>query len=660
MTTLKPLTIACLLATAATAQSQKMETGPFTSSEPYGLTVVLDRQTTIAVAPAHDRTDSPWRPQDEAQLPYPTVAPDGSYFGADMTKDGNAFRFEYAPLNDHEVGAMLSAPADMDVELRWKEPFKGCMVGYWMKDGALEGFAYIAQNARTTAFRATAQPTFTATDAWFRNNATTRVRVTASQPALLLLSVGGQQTASFADIQPAIEKARQDYENQRLTSSGDWDDFASAVARTLNASRVYSSVDKHISHTIGRGWWMTKQAETMNPDDLAPYFAWDNFFNANLASLEDPEGAKETVCALLAYQYPDGMVGSFCHWYCDQSFGTPHRTNPPVGSLCVWRLYEHTADADFLREVYPALLRWHDWFLEGRRRPGDTLLSWGSRSGHINDARLECGWDDNQAFDSGEMVDGLLNMWNVDLNALWSMDTEFLARIARTIGRTDDAERLERQHEAINKAINDKLWNEELGLYCHRLVDDDADGTPHFVDHISAMNFYPLACGAPSKSRAKRILKYFHQPEKFWGEYVVPTIPYDQIKPEWGYWRGKVWGPVNYILWQGILRYDDEAHQAEYARRSVNLFMKHWNTPQQVCGENYWSQDGAIGDCPHYTWGALLPLIGMEALLSVDDNLRPQPRNLPVKADLQLRNVRVGGHLYNVNCKQGKVSIAQQ
>ena len=73
---------------------------------------------------------------------------------------------------------------------------------------------------------------------------------------------------------------------------------------------------------------------------------------------------------------------------------------------------------------------------------------------------------------------------------------------------------------------------------------------------------------------------------------------------------------MNYLVWLGLRRYGTPRQQAEFARRSVNLFMRNWTT-RGTCNENYRSTDGTGDDHPHYTWGALLCQIGIEALYDI-------------------------------------------
>jgi hypothetical protein len=117
---------------------------------------------------------------------------------------------------------------------------------------------------------------------------------------------------------------------------------------------------------------------------------------------------------------------------------------------------------------------------------------------------------------------------------------------------------------------------------------------------------------------------------------------------------------VNYLVWLGLRRYGTPRQQAEFARRSVNLFMHNWTT-RGTCNENYRSTDGTGDDHPHYTWGALLCQIGIEALYDIDAGGQPVGlQNEMLTENLELRNVPAGGKLYTISSIDGKVTVKPQ
>ncbi|NJM16579.1 MAG: hypothetical protein HC896_15480 [Bacteroidales bacterium] len=103
------------------------------------------------------------------------------------------------------------------------------------------------------------------------------------------------------------------------------------------------------------------------------------------------------------------------------------RSQPPVGGMMCWEIYQKHPEKWFLEEVYPKLLQWNQWWLKARLN--GNLLSWGSHKSknpfkdwNYNSrqaASLETGIDDSPmyldvAFDKEK---GMLEMHDVGLNA---------------------------------------------------------------------------------------------------------------------------------------------------------------------------------------------------------------------------------------------------
>jgi len=470
------------------------------------------------------------------------------------------------------------------------------------------------------------------------------------------VAAGFEELVPFHKIDGILQAAEQNYTAHRVKASGAAGDFLGAIADNLNNSRMYSNDNKMIAISVSRNW--------IRGENGNPYFCWDSFFSALLANLEDPVAAKQTVRAILSYQDDSGLVPNFAHWKSGQQTISSDRSQPPVGALCVWKMHLMRPDLDFLREVYPKLAKWHAWWMVARNAKHDGLLEWGSSSKGMQAAKFETGWDDTPHFEGAKMVGDTMNVYAVDLNSLWAMDAHYLALMANSLGLPEDAEKYRREEQQMIQRINEKLWNPALGLYCSRFWDND-DGTPGaFLTRITPMNFYPLICGAANDEQAKKMLAVMSDPEKFWGDWILPTVAKDDpLYPGQIYWHGTIWGPVNYLVFQGVKRYASPQLQADYAEKSVKLFMNNW-LADGVCGENYRStsgkQKGETGRSdPHYTWGALLCLIGLESSVDLTDSGKPLP-NPGLNQDMELENIPLHGHLSRIKVQGGKAEILPQ
>jgi len=253
-----------------------------------------------------------------------------------------------------------------------------------------------------------------------------------------------------------LDHARELYKSGRLWAEGDWGDFLSPLENQLGNTKVYSIDTGRLAHIVSRRWCL--------PDGQV-LFCWDSFFNGLMSCLEDPRGAKQTIRAVLNGVTPEGFVPNFSGRGWGSSFD---RSQPCVGSMCVWKIHQRQPDVAFLKEVYPKLLKWHRWWFPKRDGNHDGLLNWGSGTGDLQNAKYESGLDDSPMFDDGTMSGPNMTLDSTDLSALWAMDADYLARIADAIGRSQDAKALRKDRSDMARRIDEKLWNESMNAYCYR------------------------------------------------------------------------------------------------------------------------------------------------------------------------------------------------
>lgn len=356
---------------------------------------------------------------------------------------------------------------------------------------------------------------------------------------------------------------------------------------------------------------------------------WDCFFDSLLTSLEDESQTAAGIRAILSSQTESGLVPNIAAG----SGITPDRSEPPVAAYTVWKVYQRRQDRDLLEWAYPRLKKYHEWWLSDRGdgqpwRDGnrDGLLELGSDRGSgastggrgtLQDAKYESGMDDSPMYDDVvyDPHTYTMNLADVGLNSLYTLDAECLAKIAAILGRDEESGKFAAEYEQHRQLIRDKLWNEKDGIYENRYWDG------RFSNRLSPTNFYPLLAGIATPEQASRMIKeHLLNPQEFWGKYVAPTIARnDPAFHDQFYWRGDIWGPTNYLLYEGVNRYRFDDVALEYAQKSYDLFMDDWRGNQHD-DEEYYAWGGGTGNdsSTHYTWGALLCLIPLEQYLDVN------------------------------------------
>ena len=327
-----------------------------------------------------------------------------------------------------------------------------------------------------------------------------------------------------------------------------------------------------------------------------------------------------------------------------------------------------------MAEIYPRLLKNHRWWLADRGdgqpwRDGNRngLLELGANyPEEIGLAALQQTADYESYDDSPQWWQvapynshsQTLELDTVERNCLYAMDCWILSWMAEQLGRTGEARALRQEHEQMKARINRLLWDPERQCYFNRPW-KPKDGKV-FMPQVSSDIFFALLGKVAETEQATALRKLFHDTNKFAGEWIMPTISRDDpLYPKQDYWRGKVWAPVNYLVYEGlkIHEWDHEAHLL--AESSARMFFKPWREKAQ-CRENFLATTGEGSSDPHYTWGALMALIAVEEL--VDDSPWHGLRfgNLEPSEPAGIARYPVAGSFYDVQLSQQGLAVRRE
>ncbi len=421
-------------------------------------------------------------------------------------------------------------------------------------------------------------------------------------------STGAQRT--LAEVQRIIteQKARN---TQRIAAWGDLSELYNAVQTCMAWDTIYEPKKDRVISTVSRLWNVGSGGYSM--------FCWDNYFAGLLAGLDNKGIAYSNVIEMTREATPDGFVPNCAH----STFNSLDRSQPPVGSLAVKELYRKYGDRWLLADVFEDLLAWNRWWVAVRQNP-DGLLSWGStpyeprvgqywETAGVNDTfggALESGLDNSPMYDDipFDKERHQMMLSDVGLNGLYVMDCRALAEIARVLDRTNEAEELAERGDEFAERIK-TLWDEESGFCLNRRTD-----TGEFSQRVSPTNFYSLLAGSLSQPQAKRMIKeHFYNPDEFWGDWIMPSISRnDPAYPDQTYWRGRIWAPMNFLVYLGFRNYDLPQARQDLSEKSADLLLKEWQTKGHV-HENYCPDSGdgcnAQNSDRFYHWGGLLGLI---------------------------------------------------
>jgi glycogen debranching enzyme len=237
----------------------------------------------------------------------------------------------------------------------------------------------------------------------------------------------------------------------------------------------------------------------------------------------------------------------------------------------------------------------------------------------------------------------------VERNCLYALDCWILAWMARELGRPQEARALAAEHRRMVRTINRLLWDPSRGCYYNRRWENFA-GDP-FFPQMGPDIFFSLLEKVATREQSESLRKLFYDPKKFAGEWIMPTISRDDpLYPRQDYWRGKVWPPHNWLVYQGFKLYNWDHEARLLAESSAKMFFKAWREKGE-CHENFNSitGEGTGSSDPHYTWGALMALIAIEELIDVNPWQGLRFGNLEPVAPASIKRYYVSGSLYDVS-----------
>jgi len=417
------------------------------------------------------------------------------------------------------------------------------------------------------------------------------------------ISTGRART--IEEIKAAVEREHDAYE-AKLAEAGVDAPILDAIQTTLGWDTIYEPGGNRVVSPVSRGWCIHWGGYVL--------FEWDTFFAATLASLGDRDLAYANAIEILREETPDGFVPNYARSGGWKSFD---RSEPPVGAITVLGLYHKFHDRWFLQETFESLLRWNRWWATHRDTQG--YLAWGSNgdTDRTNPEDRSRGTRQGAIFESGldnsPMYDGavynpqtqLLEFADVGLMSLYVADCQALAEIADILKLPSDAKEL-RERAARYSAKLQTMWSSADGIFLNKDLH-----TGQFSSRLSPTNFYPLLADVATPAQAQRMIaEHLLNPKEFWGPWVIPSIARDDPAfADQNYWRGRIWGPMNYLVYLGLEKYADSSTRQAFAQKSYELFLREWKENGHV-HENYNAILGTGDDVTKsdrfYHWGALL------------------------------------------------------
>jgi len=356
-------------------------------------------------------------------------------------------------------------------------------------------------------------------------------------------------------------------------------------------------------------------------------FDWDTYFASLMYAVYNKDLAYANLVEVTRGITPSGFIPNSQSAY---HILSNDRSQPPVGSLSALIIYKKYSEKWILNEVYPNLLKWNRWWPKSRDTKG--FLCWGSdsvanlvdgvKNSHLA-AAYESGLDNSPMYDDVPFnkKTNMLELADVGLMSLYIADCKALAQIATILNKTDDANELTKRADEYSRSL-EKLWDEKTISYLNKRTDNN-----EWSYRLSPVHFYPLLAQVPSQERASDIVSnHFMNPAEFMGDWIIPSIARnDKAYNDQEYWRGRIWAPMNFLVYLGMRNYKLPEARKILVDKSLSLLLKSWDEKGAIY-ENYNSITGRGDDVQSsdgfYHWGALLGLISF-----IENGYLPDPFN---------------------------------
>lgn len=307
------------------------------------------------------------------------------------------------------------------------------------------------------------------------------------------------------------------------------------------------------ANTVPAEGVLTRPAIYMSKNAMINIWSWDNAFSALGVAAFDEELAFDQFAAIFDHQDASGLLPD----YVNDREALFAFTKPPVHGWAVSCLArENPAFLTPERRAYlrDAIGRQVSYWLTHGRAGGGVLPSYF----HGNDS----GWDNASFFAEGGPV------LSPDLPVFLILACEALANLLED--DTEKAARWLRTADELQALLVGTLWTGET--FAARLAADPK----RILPGDSLIQFMPLLLGSRLPGTMCRQLVARLVEGAFitdWGP--ATESPRSSYYEDDGYWRGPIWAPTTYLLWDGLRRQGERALAREIAQRFCALANAH-------------------------------------------------------------------------------------
>ncbi|MDD5502197.1 MAG: trehalase family glycosidase, partial [Candidatus Thermoplasmatota archaeon] len=314
------------------------------------------------------------------------------------------------------------------------------------------------------------------------------------------------------------------------------------------------------------------------------FWLWDTGFQSIGYAELDPWLGEQVILTTFQSQLPDGYIAHMTNDNLDSM--TPHSQSPVFGFVA-----DIVSDCDgnltrakwFVQQMYDSGASYISWWDRDRNRDFDGLYEFLSQD--------EGGWDNSPRKDAysgdlggviipyvgslGEVSNSFYNPLDcTDVNAWMYFYFEAMAEWAGELGDAGGEKTWQAKADALGKAIDETLWNEDKGCWFDAMS-SDLGATHSQVQVLTPAAWFPAFAGSSRDiTKVRRVIEeHILNPAEFWGEYPIPTVSYGDyyFEPNVPGWRGNIWLVTTYSALETLFKYGYENEAEELLQRTIKM-----------------------------------------------------------------------------------------
>ena len=375
-------------------------------------------------------------------------------------------------------------------------------------------------------------------------------------------------------------------------------------------------------------------------------WAWDSWKQAVATANFDGELAQNNIRALFDHQIKSddpvrpqdkGAIIDAIFYNKDELRGgeggnwNERNSKPALAAWAVWNVYKETNDKEFLKEMYPKLVDYHNWWYTNRDHDKNGVAEYGGMVHPLNAseediilaAAWESGMDNATRFDkegSGENDKGVhvfenkdsngktigysINQESADLNSYLYAEKGFLKSIAEVLGNKEDAKKYEQEAMKLGEYIRNNMFDKETGFFYDLQINEDGSEKQLLINRGKGTEgWIPLWAKLATKEQAEAVKENMMDENKFNTHMPLPTASKDNAKfnPN-KYWRGPVW--MDQALY-GIEALQNYGYKNEAETLTKKLFDNAEGLiSDEPIRENYNPETGVGLHTKNFSWSA--------------------------------------------------------